>query len=237
MISALIKGFAQLRDPVFRRVFGLSVFAAIVLFGALWVLAWFGLSWAGDALAAWGRTPDPGSFWSWVGELIFKTAAFAGLLVVSFLLFPTVMVLVMSLLLDAVAAAVEQRHYPNLPAPRDQPLGEGLGIALGFTGASLALNILALPLYLVPLFNVFVFYLLNGYLLGREYFELVAARRLDRDKAGRMRRGHFWRILLAGMVIAILLTVPLVNLITPLVATGFMLHLFEDLRSGSGSAT
>ncbi len=237
MISALVKGFAQVRDPVFRRVFGLSVFAAIVLFGALWVLAWFGLSWAGDALSPWAGTQDPGSFWSWVVESIFKAAALAGLLVVSFLLFPTVMVLVMSLLLDAVAAAVERRHYPNLPAPRDQPLGEGLGIALRFTGASLALNILALPLYLVPLFNVFVFYLLNGYLLGREYFELVAARRLDRVEARRMRRGHFWRILSAGIVIAILLTLPLVNLITPLVATGFMLHLFEDLRSGSGSAT
>lgn len=236
MISALVKGFAQLRDPVFGRVLGLSVLAAIILFGALWVLAWFGLSWAGDALAEWDRAPDPGSFWSWLVELIFKAAAFAGLLVASFLLFPTVMVLVMSMLLDQVAAAIERRHYPNQPAPREQPLGEALGIALRFTGASLALNILALPLYLVPVFNVFVFYLLNGYLLGREYFELVAARRLDRDKAGRLRRGNSWRILLAGMVIAILLTVPLVNLITPLVATGFMLHLFEGLRSKSGSA-
>ncbi len=235
MISALAKGFAQIRDPVFGRVFGLSVLAAIILFGALWVWAWFGLSWAGDALAESGWTPDPGSFWSWVVELIFKAAAIAGLVVASFLLFPTVMVLVMSMLLDQVAAAVEQRHYPNLPAPRDQPLGEALGIALRFTGASLALNILALPLYLVPVFNVFVFYLLNGYLLGREYFELVAARRLDRDKAGRMRRNYFWRILVAGMVIAILLTVPLVNLIAPLVATGFMLHLFEGLRAGYGS--
>ena len=237
MISALVKGFAQLRDPVFRRIFGLSVIAAIIIFSVLWVLAWFGLSWAGDALAAWGGTQDPGWFWPTGVEWILEAAAFAGIAVVSFLLFPTVMVLVMSLLLDAVAVAVERRHYPNLPAPRDQPLGEGLDIALRFTGASLALNILALSLYLVPLFNVFVFYLLNGYLLGREYFELIAARRLDRVEARRMRRSHFWRILSAGIVIAILLTLPLVNLITPLVATGFMLHLFEGLRSGSGSTT
>jgi CysZ protein len=92
------------------------------------------------------------------------------------------------------------------------------------------LNILALPLYFVPIINVFVFYLLNGYLLGREYFELVAARRFDAAGTRRLRRKFRGRVMLAGVVIAFLLTVPIVNLVTPVVATGFMLHVFERLR-------
>ena len=106
---------------------------------------------------------------------------------------------------------------------------------------TLGLNLLALPLYLlllfVPPFNLFVFYLLNGYLLGREYFELVAARRLDTAGVRRLRRAYRGRLLLAGAVIAFLLTVPIVNLVTPIIATGFMLHVFEGLRRREASAT
>ena len=105
---------------------------------------------------------------------------------------------------------------------------------LAFIAISLALNILALPLYLLllflPPFNLFVFYLLNGYLLGREYFEIVAVRRLDMATAKLLRRTYRGRVFMTGVVIALLLTVPLVNLITPIVATAFMLHVFEGLR-------
>jgi CysZ protein len=146
----------------------------------------------------------------------------------------------MSLLLEDIAQAVERRHYPDLPRPRDQPMGEAALGALVFAGATLALNVLALPLYLVLLFvpplNFFVFYLLNGYLLGREYFELVAARRFDLAGIGRLRRAHRGRVLLAGVVIALLLTVPIVNLVTPIVATSFMLHVFERLRRREAGA-
>ena len=75
-----------------------------------------------------------------------------------------------------------------------------------------------------------VFYLLNGYLLGREYYELVSLRRLAPDRAKALRRGLRSRVFLAGVVIAFLLTLPLVNLITPIIATGFMLHVFERGR-------
>jgi len=99
---------------------------------------------------------------------------------------------------------------------------------------TLALNLAALPLYLVLMFvpplNLFVFYLLNGYLLGREYFELVAARRLDMAAVKRFRRTYRGRVLLAGVVIAFLLTLPIVNLVMPIMATGAMLHVFEGLR-------
>jgi uncharacterized protein involved in cysteine biosynthesis len=87
-----------------------------------------------------------------------------------------------------------------------------------------------LVLIWIPPLNLLLFYLLNGYLLGREYFEMVAVRRLDPAATKRLRRDRRGRVILAGAVITFLLTIPLVNLITPIIATAFMLHVFEDLR-------
>ena len=229
MFSALAKAFGQLPDPAFRRVLLRSVLAALVVFTAVWIAAWFGLSWAGEALSGWAAL-EPGGFWDQVVGWVVGAAGVAAVLVASLVLFPAVMLIALSLLLDDIAEAVERRHYPELPPARGQPLGEAIRGALLFLAKSLVLNVLALPLYLVPLVNLFVFYLLNGYLLGREYFELVAARRFDAAGALRLRRKYRGRVMLAGVVIAFLLTVPIVNLVTPVVATGFMLHVLERLR-------
>jgi uncharacterized protein involved in cysteine biosynthesis len=75
-----------------------------------------------------------------------------------------------------------------------------------------------------------VFFTLNGYLLGREYFELVAQRRMTAVEAKALRRTRRARVFLAGVVVAFLLTIPLVNLITPIIATAFMLHIYEGMR-------
>ncbi|MEE8248136.1 MAG: EI24 domain-containing protein, partial [Alphaproteobacteria bacterium] len=212
----------------------ISVAASLAAFVLLWALAWWGLSAAGAELSAWLGAREPDSWWVEVLQWVLGGGAVVGVLVVSFFLCPAVMVLVMSPLLEDIAGAVEARHYPGLPAARAQPWGEVIAGALGFIAISLALNILVLPFYLLllflPPFNLFVFYLLNGYLLGREYFEIVAVRRLDMATARRLRRTYRGRVFMAGVVIALLLTVPLVNLITPIVATAFMLHVFEGLR-------
>jgi CysZ protein len=241
MISALSRAFRQIGDPAFRRVFALSVIAALAVFLVLWVLAWWGLAWSGEALGQRLAGEGPGGFWTGVFEWLFGAAGIFAVLIASFFLFPAVMVLALSFLLDDVAAAVERQYYPTLPPARPQPVGEAVAGALVFAGVTVALNLLFLPIYLLLLFapplNLFVFYLLNGYLLGREYFELVAVRRLDAAGVKRLRRGHRGHILLAGAIIAFLLTVPLLNLVTPIVATGFMLHVFEGLRRQGDSAT
>jgi uncharacterized protein involved in cysteine biosynthesis len=86
-------------------------------------------------------------------------------------------------------------------------------------------NLLALPLYLVPGLNVVVFYAMNAYLLGREYFELVALRRLDPRTARGLRRAHRLRFFIAGLLMAALFTIPVVNLVASLIAAAFMVHL------------
>jgi uncharacterized protein involved in cysteine biosynthesis len=101
---------------------------------------------------------------------------------------------------------------------------------------ALALNLLVLPLYLLPGANVILYLALNGYLLGREYFEQAAQRRLGLRAVGQLRRAAGARLWLAGVWIAALLTVPVLNLVAPVIATCFMVHLFEGLRRRAGVA-
>ena len=102
------------------------------------------------------------------------------------------------------------------------------------------INLVALPVYLVlllfPPFNLFVFYAVNGYLLSREYFELVALRRTDMTTARALAKSNRVRLFASGVVIAFLLTVPFVNLLAPIVGTAMMVHLFEQWRQAENYA-
>ncbi len=238
MFRALTKAFGQFDDPRFRRVLWQAIGLSVLTFVLLWIVAGAGLGW----LAAWLGDWLAGYGWAerWTGALewLFGGAGVVGLLAVSFFLFPAGVAIAMTLLLERIAEAVEARHYPELGPAREVPLGESLWSGLSFLVTLALLNLLALPLYLallfLPPFNLILFYLLNGYLLGREYLELVALRRMELGRVKRLRRRHRGTILLGGITIAVLLTVPLVNFVTPILATAFMLHLFESLRPRAG---
>jgi uncharacterized protein involved in cysteine biosynthesis len=62
----------------------------------------------------------------------------------------------------------------------------------------------------------------------------VAVRRLTHDQVRTLRRRHRGRLTTAGVVITVMLTIPLVNLLAPVVATAFMVHVFERLRRNAG---
>ncbi len=236
MRAALKKAFAQWSDPAFRGVFLKALAGSIAVFIVTWAAAWFALDWVGGVLADWLTSGDPESFWGGVVAFLFGAVSIAGIVVASFLLFPAITAVVLSFLLEDIAQAVERRHYPDLTAPRKQPVSEALKNALAFAGVTIALNLLLIPIYLTPI-SLFVFYGLNGYLLGREYFELVAQRRLDPTQMRRLRTGHRGRVFIGGVVITFLLTLPVINLAIPIVATGFMLHLFEDMRRRAEGAS
>ena len=240
MFAALSKSVAQFSDPAFRGVLIRSILASLAVFLVLWVAAWFGLSLVEPALEAWLLGDGAEGFLATAVSFLLDALFLASLLVVSFLLFPAVVAIAMSLLLEDIASAVEQRHYPGQPPAREQPWVEMLLDTIGFVAVTIAVNLLALPLYLLFLFipplNFFVFYGVNGYLLGREYFELVAVRRLESASGRRLRRRYRGRVFLAGVIIAALLSFPLINLVTPIVATAFLVHVFEDLRRREGAA-
>lgn len=220
MLTALFKAFAQLSDPALRRVVRLSVLGAIGCYLALVALVWFGLPHI--------RFFDQG--WADAG-----TGVALGLaaLVLPILFFPALVTAIMGAMLDGVADAVEARHYPRLNWPRPQKWAEVLAGTLRFLALTILVNLLALPLYLILLitgFTVVLAVVVNGYLLGREYFDLVAVRRLDPAQAKLCFRNHLGRLWLAGGVIAVLFSIPVLNLVAPVVGTAFMVHLFQSLR-------
>jgi CysZ protein len=139
------------------------------------------------------------------------------------------------LFLENVAAAVEDRHYPTLPPAAPVPVSESLIDAVNFFGLLVAVNLLALVLY--PFAGPFVpilFWTVNGFLLGREFFQLVAMRRLGRQGAKALRARHSGTIWLAGTLMAAPLTVPLVNLVIPVLGVATFTHLFHRLQARAG---
>jgi CysZ protein len=203
--------------PAERQALLLSLAGTLVLLLALWLGASFLLS----VLHLSGI--------SWLDTVIGVLGSLASLFV-AWLLFPAMSMLVLRFFLDRIIASIERRHYPGLPPARRIGLRESIGSALRLALIGLVLNLVILPLYLLPVANLFIFYGVNGYLVGREYFESVAFRRLDAAGVRSMWRRYRVRLFLAGLVIAFLLSLPLVNLIAPLIGVAFMLHLFEGLR-------
>ena len=231
IIDSFSKAVAQLPDPRLRRVLLFGIGGSLVVFAILWIALW----WAMNAV---GWTEIWGIGWlidwfdgiaSWVGSLLF----FSSILIATFLLFPAVITIIVGFFLEEVVSTVETRHYPSEPAPRPQPLSEVLAITTKFALIVAALNLLFLPIYLIlfliPPFNLILYYLLNGYLVSREYYELVALRRLDPRSASRLRRAHRGRVLLAGVILVFFMTIPIVNFVTPVLATAFMVHIFQGL--------
>lgn len=216
LIPALFKAFGQLDDPALRRVMWRGLGYAAVLFAILLALCWWGLS----ALTFF----DIG----WADTLV---AALGGLAVAALavLLFPGAMIAVQGVLLDDAAEAVEKRYYPQVSAAAPT-LAVSIWASLRLAVATVLLNLLVLPLYFIPFVNLVVFYALNGYLYGREYFELVALRRMSEDETKAMRKRHPGGLFMAGLVSAGLFSIPVVGWFMPAVVAAFMVHVFEGLR-------
>jgi CysZ protein len=222
MIEAFRRAVAQLAAPEFRRILKLSIALAVGSFAALFAAIAAALPWLAARLPA--GAPD------WVTIPIALVTG-VGALVLALVLFPGLVTAIQAgVLQDRICAAVEQRYYPGLPEPRAPGIGAQLAAMLGQLGAVIGLNLLALPVYLVPGANVAVFAALNGYLLARETFAAVAPRRLAPAEAARIWRAGRARFWGAGALLALLMAVPLLNLVGALLAAAVMTHLVEAAR-------
>jgi CysZ protein len=212
MVAALLKALTLLRERTFWRVLWQSVLITIASFVALYAIVWTVLTHVTITDTWWLDT---------TADVLGGLAVLA----LTWLLFPAVATLVISFFLDRVVEAVERQYYPTLPPPTPLSHWQSLAEALKFAVVLVGMNLIVLPLYLVPGLNVVVFYAMNAYLLGREYFELVALRRLDPRTARGLRRAHRLRFFIAGLLMAALFTIPVVNLVASLIAAAFMVHL------------
>lgn len=218
MFNAFIHAFTQLIEPSLRRVLLKGLVGTLTVF----VVLWLGVDIVLDRSQLFA--------WNWLEAISDRSVKYVAVALI-FILFPSVSTIIVSFFLEEAASAVEAKHYPRLGPVRPQPIAEVLAVTTKFGVLAVVLNLLFLPIYLifllVPPLNLFVFYLLNGYLLGREYYELVAHRRIDPPVARQLRKRVRWQVLLLGAIIAFLMTIPIVNLVAPIVATAAMVHSVE----------
>ncbi|WP_226779479.1 EI24 domain-containing protein [Oceaniglobus trochenteri] len=234
IFASFWRAVKQLGDPRFRRVLFLGLGLTVALLFGVYAVFLGLINWLVPDEAT---IPGVGTV-TWIDDLL-SGASILFMMVLSVFLMVPVASAFTSLFLDDVADAVEDRHYPQLP--RARPLGfyAGLRDSVNFMGVLILANILAFVAYafLAPAAPV-IFILLNGYLLGREYFQLVAMRRLSRDEARALRRNNAGKIWLAGALMALPLTVPLVNLLVPVLGAATFTHLFHRLdRSAPSGGT
>jgi CysZ protein len=215
--AAFLKSLRQMGDAKFKRTLFIGVGAAALVQILLGILLWKSVGQI--------KLLD----WDWANTIVGFLGGFAAhaLLILTF---PAISTTVMSIWLDDVAMAVEDVHYPQLPAPRQQALAGQVTAGARFAFVTIGLNLMVLPLYLIPGLNLIIYYLLNGYLFGREYAELVLLRRLDNQETKAMRQANRGLFFFAGALIAFLFSIPLLNLAAPVLGTAIMTHVAESLR-------
>ncbi len=226
ILQAFLLALGQLGDRRFRRVFWLGIILTFVLL----VGAYAGFVWLIHATVGTSATlPILGEV-RWLDDLL-SLSSFVFMMVLSVFLMVPVASAITSMFLDEVAQAVEDRHYPDLPPVPGVPFVQGLIDTLNFLGVLIFANIAALVLYaLFPPASVFIFWAMNGFLLGREYFTLAAMRRVGRAEAKILRARHRMTIWIAGTLMAVPLSVPLLNLLIPILGAATFTHLFHMLE-------
>jgi len=210
---------SQLFEAEFRHVFWKSIGLTILLLA----VAWIGL----EALVSTFLTPLLGP-WPWVATaLVWLTGT--GMFFGAIFLIAPVSAAFAGIFLDDVAAAVEARHYPNDPPGEAMAIIPGIVLSAKFLLIVAAANIVALLLVLLPGINFAIFFVVNAYLIGREYFQFAAMRFRSEADASRLRRDHGVMVFLAGLVVTGFMAVPILNLATPIFAAALMVHLHKKL--------
>jgi CysZ protein len=229
ILEAARAAASQILSPAFRRVLFKSLGITILALAVLW----FGLQQAFDALALpWIDTLLPG-FPAWAGWISLIAAILFGFglaLALAFLIAPATAI-VAGLFLDDIAELVEGRSYPSDPPGRALPMVPALVMALKFFGVVILANLFALLLLFIPGVNIAAFFVINAYLLGREFFEFAAMRFRPEAEAKALRRRHAGTVFLAGLIIAVLLAIPVINLLSPLFAAAMMVHLHKMISA------
>jgi CysZ protein len=231
MLVAAAKALSQILSPPMRSILWKSIGLALVLITVLAIGMQRLLNWAATSGGVWAESTIGSDYHMMINVLswILSIAAGLGVVVGAIFLMPAITSLVASVFVDDVADIVEREHYP----------AERVGVALPFglaitEGGKTAL--LTIAVYLVALPFVFfagigfvVFFIATAWLLGREYFELAAMRFHSVGEAKALRRAHHATVYTAGLFIAGFVSIPILNLATPLFGTALMVHVHKRL--------
>src|SRR5262249_28046696 len=231
MLDAAFKALAQMFTQPFRNVLWKSIGLAAILIIVIGIGLNRVLVWLAGVVQGWAEqtigltTNMPVTLLAWI--LSFATTL--GIIVGSVLLMPAVTALVASFFVDEIAVEVERSHYPDEPVGHELPLSRAIIQGLKTALLAVGVYLLALPFMLLAGFGAVIFFLCTAFLLGREYFILAAMRFRPPTEARHLRRMHQGTVFIAGMFIAAFVSIPILNLATPLFGMAFMVHMHKRL--------
>src|SRR5262245_57683837 len=231
MLDAASKALSQMMSPPFRTVLlkaiGLAAVILIVFAIALHrLIAWLaagGETWLEGALGPIAHLPLLILFW------VLAIVAALGLVVGIVFLMPAATALVAGLFGDEIAELVERNYYPADPPGKPVPIGRAVMEGVKIAALSVLIYLAAVPFLLVAGLGAVIFFFATAYLQGRQYFELAAMRFHPAAEAKALRKAHQSTVFLAGMLIAGFVSIPIVNLATPLFGTALMVHMHKRL--------
>jgi uncharacterized protein involved in cysteine biosynthesis len=234
MIDAAVKSLQQMFSPDFRSVLIKSILLALVVVILLGIglhefLSWLtanGTIWVKDQVAQTYYTPLSWLIW------ILSIAATLGIVVGGVFLMPAVTAFVGSFFVDQIAEMVERVHYPADPAGKAVPFVQATWHGIATALLAIGVYIIALPFLFVAGAGLFILFFAAAYLLSREYFELAAMRFRPAEDAKALRKRHQTAVFTAGLLIAAFVSIPILNLATPLFGMALMVHMHKKL-SGS----
>jgi CysZ protein len=217
MFASMGRALRLIFDPAFAGIVVKALLLTVLLFAAGLGVAEYLLS----------LLPVLGNVWvnralEWLAPVLFVMGGVV--------LGPPVAALFASLFLDKIADKIERRDYPATAA---KPASFAVTLRAGLKLAALVLgiNLLLLPFDIgLPGIGEIFSIAANGWLLGREYFELAALRHMPPQDASGLRRNHAGTVWACGTLIALSSMVPLINLVAPLFGTALMVHLFHRMR-------
>jgi CysZ protein len=231
MLDAAIKALSQILSPPMRSILWRSIGLALVLITVLALalqrlLAWFATSgevWLEALLGPGWHTSI--NVLAWVVSI----AAGLGIVVGGIFLMPAITSLVASLFVDDIADHVEREHYPAEQPGAALPMGVAIPEGIKTALLTILVYLVALPFVLFAGAGFLIFFFATAWLLGREYFELAAMRFRSPAEAKAMRNYHSATVFTAGLFIAAFVSIPIVNLATPLFGMAFMVHMHKRL--------
>lgn len=220
MVHAFLLSVGQLGDRRLLRVLALSLGLTLMIFLVMGGIVWWGTQ---AALATWTGAQ--------AGAIATALAIFVMMLAL-WLLFRAVAVAVIGLFADGVVEAVEARHYPDaLASARPLPLHQEVYMGLRSALRVVAVNLLMLPVYtgllVTGVGTAAAFFLINGWLLGRDLGDMVASRHLDSKQLRAWRAATKGRRFLLGLAGTGLFVVPVLNLLAPVLGAAMATHLYH----------
>ena len=219
MLKSAFRAFGDLFSPEFRDVLLKALGLTVVLVIAVLVIS--------EMLIA--------SFthfsWPWADRLV-EIGTGLALIVAFFFLMSPVTAAFAGLFLDQIAEKVEERHYPWDPRGTPLPVGRAVLISIQFFIVLLLVNLAVLPMVFFGV-GAFVLVAANAYLIGREYFEMVAMRHMPVEEAKILRKENSPTVFIAALLPAMMSLVPFLNLAVPLFSTAYFTHLFKSVQASS----